>query len=70
MASRKYAAFNVSKTSYKTFKGQKIDDFFFIPKNLSPGKYAVTVKFHAGYFVCVFSDLYEYKPNGVSAPVL
>jgi dipeptidyl aminopeptidase/acylaminoacyl peptidase len=54
MDSPKYAAFNVSNTPYKVFNGQKIYAVLFIPKNIPPGKYPLIVKFHGGYFVCLF----------------
>jgi len=51
MDSPKYAAFDISEITYKTFEGQPIKLYVFTPKKLSPGKHPVLVKFHGGFLV-------------------
>jgi cephalosporin-C deacetylase-like acetyl esterase len=51
MDSPKYAKFDVSDVSYKVVNGHDIKAYVLTPKNISPGKHPIVVKFHGGFFV-------------------
>jgi dipeptidyl aminopeptidase/acylaminoacyl peptidase len=51
MDSPKYAAFNVTSTTYKSVNGQEIPLSVFIPKALQDGKRPLLVHLHGGFLL-------------------
>lgn len=51
MDSPKFAKFDILTLVYKVVKGHQIKAYVLTPKNISPGKHPVAVKFHGGFFV-------------------
>ena len=49
--SPKYAKFDILEISYKVINSHDIKLYILAPKNVSPGKHPVAVRFHGGFMV-------------------